>query len=158
VSVALWRVAADTPDWSADDMAGKGAAAKGGRWNVAGEHVTYASTSISLAAWETRAHLGLLGTKLPFNRILVRIDVPDDVWAARRTLARPPPVGWDVIPEGRVSRALGSAWLASGASALFCVPSVIVEEEDNVLVNPAHADATRLAVTRVRRFLYDQRV
>lgn len=157
MSVALWRVAADTPDWSADDMAGK-AAAKGGRWNVAGEHVTYTSTSISLAAWETRAHLGLLGTKLPFNRILVRIDVPDDVWASRRTLARPLPVGWDVIPEGRVSRALGSAWLASGASALFCVPSVIVEEEDNVLVNPAHADATRLAVTRVRRFLYDLRV
>ena len=48
--VRLWRIASDTPDWSADDMGGKGAAVKGARWNHAREHVTYASTSISLAA------------------------------------------------------------------------------------------------------------
>lgn len=158
MTVSLWRIASDTPDWTADDMAGKGAATTGGRWNANGEHVTYTSTSISLAAWETRAHLGRLGTKLPFNRILVRIDVPDDVWAARENVAPPLPVGWDVVPEGRVSRAIGSAWLARGSSALLCVPSVIVNEEVNVLVNPAHADASRLVVHRVRRFFYDHRV
>jgi len=158
MTVSLWRIAADTPDWSADDMAGKGAAAKGARWNAPGEHVTYTSTSISLAAWETRAHLGRLAARLPFNRILVRIDVPDDTWARRQHLARPLPVGWNVVPEGRTSRALGSAWLASGTSALLCVPSVIVEEEDNVLVNSAHPDSAKLRVTRMRRFIYDARI
>jgi RES domain-containing protein len=58
VTVSLWRVAADTPQWSAEDMAGKGAAHKSARWNNAGEHVTYTATSVSLAAWETRAHFG----------------------------------------------------------------------------------------------------
>lgn len=158
MTIALWRIATDTPEWTADDMAGKGAAAKGGRWNAPGEQVTYASTFISLAAWETRAHLGRLATALPFNRILLRIDVPDDVWASRETLERPLPVGWNVIPEGKVSRALGSAWLTAGRSALLCAPSVIVDEEDNVLINPAHADAAGLRVTRVRRFQYDHRV
>jgi RES domain-containing protein len=158
VTVALWRIATDTPDWTADDLAGKGAAARGGRWNAAGERVTYSSSSISLAAWETRAHLGRLATQLPFNRILVRIDVPDDVWARRETLAPPLPVGWNVIPEGRVSRHLGSAWLARRSSALLCVPSVVVAEEHNVLINPAHPDAARLAVTRLRRFHFDHRV
>jgi RES domain-containing protein len=38
------------------------------------------------------------------------------------------------------------------------VPSVIVNEEDNVLINPTHPDATKLVASRVRRFLYDQRV
>lgn len=158
MTVSLWRIASDTPDWSAEDLAGKGAAHKGARWNAAGEHVTYTSTSVSLAAWETRAHLGPLGTKLPFNRILVRIDVPDDVWAARETAPLPLPVGWNVVPEGRVSRALGSAWLAKGSSALLCVPSVIINEEMNVLLNPAHADTARLVTHRERRFIYDQRV
>jgi len=139
-------------------MAGKGAASKGGRWNVAGEHATYASTSISLAAWETRAHLGKTGTKLPFNRFLVRIDVPEDLWAARIRVAIPLPVGWDAIPEGMVSRSLGSAWLEASGSALFAVPSVIIEEEDNIVINPAHIDAKRLKATKVRRFLYDHRV
>lgn len=50
----------------------------------------------------------------------------------------------DVVPEGRVSRALGSAWLARQSSALLCVPSVIIQEEVNVLVSPSHVDAKRL--------------
>lgn len=139
-------------------MAGKGAAHKGGRWNAPGEHVTYASTSISLAAWETRAHLGRSGAQLPFNRFLVRIDVPDSVWAGRTQFPRPLPVGWNAIPEGAVSRSIGSAWLTAGASALLVVPSVIIEEEDNVLINPAHPDARELVPEKVRRFLYDHRV
>lgn len=151
-------------------MGGRGAAAKGARWNHAREQVSYTSTSISLAAWETRAHLGQAGARLPFNRYLVRIDVPDDVWATRTGVATTPapsrptslpaslPVGWDAIPEGIVSRNLGSAWLASGRSVLFVVPSVVIEEENNVLINPAHPDSTRLAAVKVRRFLYDHRV
>ena len=157
MTVSLWRIAADTPLWTAEDMAGKGAAHKGARWNHAGEHVAYTSTSISLAAWETRAHLGR-GAGLPWNRYLVRVDVPDDVWTAREIMTRPPAVGWDAIPEGLVSRAAGSAWLGLGRTALLAVPSVIVVEEDNVLINPAHPDAKRIAATKVRRFVYDHRV
>jgi RES domain-containing protein len=157
VTVSLWRVASDTPQWSADDLSGKGAAAKGARWNHPGEFVTYASTSIALAAWETRAHFGRAG-RLPWNRYLVRIDVPDVIWAARHILKRPPAVGWDAIPEGPVSRNAGSAWLRGGKTALLAVPSVIVEEEDNVLINPAHADAAGITATKLRRFGYDPRV
>lgn len=49
MTVSLWRIASDTPSYTAEDMAGKGAASSGARWNHAGEHVTYAATSISLA-------------------------------------------------------------------------------------------------------------
>ncbi len=157
MTVSLWRIATDTPLWTAEDMAGKGAAHKGARWNHAGEHVTYTATSVSLAAWETRAHFGK-GAKLPWNRYLVRVDVPDDVWAAREWLPRPPAVGWDAIPEGLVSRAAGSAWLSAGRTALLGVPSVIIVEEDNVLINPAHSEAKRIMAVKVRRFVYDHRV
>jgi RES domain-containing protein len=139
-------------------MDGKGAASKGGRWNSPGEHVTYASTSISLAAWETRAHLGRTGTKLPFNRFLVRVYVPDDVWAMRMNVPTPLAVGWNAIPEGMVSRSIGSNWLASSSTALLVVPSVIIEEEGNVIINPAHPDTKKLKAVKVRRFLYDHRV
>lgn len=138
-------------------MSGKGAASRGARWNHAGERVTYASTSISLAAWETRTHFGR-GGALPWNRFLVRIDVPDDIWSARERLPLPPPVGWNAIPEGLVSRELGSAWLKSGRAALWVMPSAIIEDESNILLNPAHVDAARLTATKVRRFVYDPRV
>lgn len=138
-------------------MSGKGAASKGARWNHIGELVTYAATSISLAAWETRAHFGR-GAALPWNRFLVRIDVPDDVWAARQMLSRPPPVGWNAIPEGVVSRNEGSTWLKTGASALLAVPSVIIDEEDNILINASHVDSVRIVASKIRRFVYDHRV
>lgn len=157
MTVSLWRIAADTPLWTAEDMGGKGAAHKGARWNNAGEHVIYTAMSISLAAWETRAHFGK-GSKLPWNRYLVRVDVPDDVWVAREILSRPPAIGWDAIPEGLVSRTAGSAWLGSRRTVLLAVPSVIIAEEENVLINPAHADARRITATKVRRFIYDHRV
>ena len=157
MTVALWRVAGDTPDWLAEDLGGIGAAVRGARWNHPGDRVAYAATSIALAAWETRAHFGR-GAVLPWNRFLVRIDVPDDVWAARTVLPRPAPVGWDAIPEGLVSRNAGSAWLKSRRSALLAVPSVIVAEDDNVLIDPAHADAARIVATKLRRFVYDPRV
>jgi RES domain-containing protein len=157
LSVHLWRVASDTPSWTADDLSGRGAAHQGARWNHPGERVTYAASSISLAAWETRAHFGQ-GMALPWNRFLVRIDVPDAVWAARQTLRRPLPAGWNAIPEGQVSRNAGSAWLKSADSALLVLPSVIIKEEDNVLINPLHADASRIVAAKLRRFLYDHRV
>jgi len=80
------------------------------------------------------------------------------VWAVRATLPRPLAVGWDAIPEGLVSRAAGSGWLSAGRTALLIVPSVIILEEDNVLINPAHPDGKRVAATKVRRFIYDHRV
>jgi RES domain-containing protein len=158
VTTSLWRIASDTPAWLADDLSGEGAAAQSGRWNFEREHVSYASTSIALAAWETCAHLGRSGVSLPFNRYLVRIDVPDEVWSKRAMVATPLPVGWKAIPEGRVSRAIGSAWLASGQDALLLVPSVVIEEETNVLINPVHTDSARITSTKLRRFLFDHRV
>ena len=157
MTLRLWRVATDTPQWTAEDMAGKGAAHRGARWNHVGEHVVYSATSIALAAWETRAHLGKAAA-LPWNRYLVRLDVPDELWATRETLPRPLPVGWDAIPEGLVSRAAGSGWLVAARTALLAVPSVIIAEEDHVLINPAHPDAMRIAAIKLRRFVYDPRV
>jgi RES domain-containing protein len=61
-------------------------------------------------------------------------------------------------PEGLASRRLGSEWLSAAPSALLAVPSAIVEEERNVLVDPLHPDARRLFASKVRRFLYDPRV
>ncbi len=139
-------------------MAGKGAAHKGGRWNGPGGHVAYAAISISLAAWETRAHLSRSSAQLPFNRLLVRVDVPDDVWARHTQLPRPLPWAGTPFPKARCPRSIGSAWLAAGTSALLVVPSVIIEEEGNVLINSTHPDARELVPEKVRRFLYDHRV
>jgi RES domain-containing protein len=157
MTMQLWRIATDTPHYRADDLSGTGAKITGGRWNRPGTALVYAAESIALAALETVVHL-TGGMALPLNRILVRIDVPDDEWAARAVFDRAIGVGWDVEPPGIVSLDWGDAWAASGTSLLAEVPSVVVPESSNVLINPAHASLLALRVSRVRRWTYDGRL
>ncbi len=157
MSVSVWRIATDTPAYEAHDLSGKGAELKGGRWNRAGRPVVYAASNIALACLETVVHLNQAG--LPLNRYLVRIDLPDGVWAARRILmVADLAVGWSAIPEGKVSLDVGDAWLVAGNSALLLVPSAIVPEEMNVLINVRHPDAANIQATKLRPWLYDSRV
>ena len=153
---ALWRIAADTPDYTADDLGGKGAELSGGRWNTRGTPLVYASSTRALACLETVVHLGG-GLALPLNRYLVCLEVPADVWAARTVLDAAAHVGWDALPPGRVSIAWGTAWAQAGASCLAEVPSVIVPEESNLLINPRHPEARRVTAHKLRRWLYAPR-
>jgi len=157
VTIAVWRIATDTPDYEADDLSGAGAEATGGRWNRAGRPVLYASTTIALACLETLVHTNI--SQLPLNRFLVRLEVPYDVWAARQEETRATlPVGWSAVPEGKVSLDRGDAWLVGGKSALLLVPSVVVPEEANVLLNPKHGDAKRVTAAKIRGWFYDGRI
>jgi RES domain-containing protein len=106
---------------------------------------------------ETLVHLG--AGALPLNRYLVRIDIPDDVWAAAELLdISTAPAGWDALPAGRASIACGTVWLASKRSACLMVPSTITPEESNVLINPAHPDSAKITAQKVRKWLYDARL
>lgn len=160
MSVVIWRIGTDTPDYTADDLTGAGAKITGGRWNRAGIAVTYASESIALACLETLVHLG--AQALPFNRYLVRIEIPDDFFAIRMKFEYLAPdtarVGWDALPAGKISIDFGSNWILSDAFAILDIPSVVIPEERNYLINPAHPDAASIRAVKQRRFTYDSRL
>lgn len=151
----VWRIATGTPDYTADDLHGKGAKISGGRWNRKGNAMLYCGTTISLAVLETFVHLQAGG--LPLNRYLVEIDIPAQVWKKARHFTHPP-IGWDAIPTGKVSLDEGDNWLRSNSCAVALVPSVIVAEEFNVLINPAHADSIHINARKVRKWTYDPRL
>ena len=44
------------------------------------------------------------------------------------------------------------------ASAVLRVPSVIVPEEYNVLINPLHPDSKAITAVKTRKWLYDPRL
>ena len=149
-----FRIASHTRDYAATDLSGSGAAAVGGRWNRVGTPMVYASSTISLAVLETMAHLG--SGSLPLNRYIVALDIPQKLLDA--AIVAEPPEGWDAEPASLTSLDLGEAWAKGGASALLCVPSVIVPEEWNILINPLHRDARRIKASIVRKQQYDRRI
>ncbi|HSI60791.1 MAG TPA: RES family NAD+ phosphorylase [Ideonella sp.] len=151
----LWRIAAETRHYKADDLSGAGAAKSPGRWNDHGEAVIYTAPTIAIAVLETAAHIDDAG--LPLNRYLVELDVPDEVWAAREQIAPAAlPPTWAAIPAGRASVKTGSAWLASGRSAILLVPSVVVPEEQAALINPKHPASQGITARVVRLFEYNR--
>lgn len=151
----LWRIAAETRNYRADDLSGRGAAASPGRWNEDGQVALYTAPTIAIAVLETAAHVDDAG--LPLNRYLVRLDVPDGVWAAREILdVASLPLTWSAIPAGRASVKIGADWLRGGTAPILVVPSVIVPEEAATLLNPAHPLAAGIAAASVRLFEYNR--
>ena len=151
----LWRIAAETRKYGADDLSGAGAAKNPGRWNDDGQPAVYAAPTIAMAVLETAAHVDDSG--LPLNRYLVRIEVPDSVWAARHvTDVSGLSATWSAIPAGRVSVQAGADWLRGMTTAILQVPSVIVPEEPIALINPLHPDAKTIVARIVRLFEYNR--
>jgi len=148
----VWRIAADAPAYTADDLTGTGAKLSGGRWNRKGTPMIYAASNRALACLETMVHLNV--GDLPLNRYLVELAIPEKLFAAAARFNAQHHVGWDAIPEGLVSLEAGQGWIKQSTSAVMIVPSVIVPEEFNVLINPAHPDARAITANKVRKWLY----
>jgi RES domain-containing protein len=55
-------------------------------------------------------------------------------------------------------QAVGDAWIESRRSALLRVPSWIVPESYNVLINPVHPDAALIQLGPIRPFQFDRRL
>jgi RES domain-containing protein len=156
VDFTLWRIGTDTPDYEAQDLSGKGAEKSGGRWNRVGTPLVYSSETRALACLETLVHLAK--HPLPLNRYLVKITVPGAAWKAAAVLDGTTLVGWDAEPAGKASLDWGTDWARGSSSLLARVPSVVVAEEFNVLINPAHPDISTVKAQKVRKWLYDVRL
>jgi len=153
---SLWRIGTDSSHYTAIDVSGKGGEITGGRWNRKGTAVLYTSESVALACLETLVNLNASG--LPLKRYLIEIRVPVAIWARRTIIDIPHNIGWDAAPAGKVSLDWGDEWLKSQSSLLAVVPSVVVSIENNILINPRHADAHKLTLVKLSRWTYDARL
>ncbi|MFP3501672.1 RES family NAD+ phosphorylase [Burkholderia sp. SIMBA_062] len=133
---------------------GTGAMLVGGRFNSPGRPVIYAASTFAGAMLEVLVHARI--GKVPKTHGWVEATVPDDVPVERHT-AETLPAGWNgaALQE---ARRFGDAWLTESRTALLVVPSVVVRAESNVLVNPAHPDATRIVVNEPQPVVWDERL
>jgi len=127
------------------NLAGEGARRYGGRWNAPGCPVVYAASSAALAVLEVRVHLDLTPDLLPDDYVLLTIDFRD--------LVVEPVTSMPADPAG-----FGDAWLREQRTPVLQVPSAIVPESPNLLLNPAHPAAVQANIVGKRRFAFDRRL
>ena len=148
----LWRVVKRKHASTAFD--GKAAQRFGGRWNSPGRRAVYASATKSLAVLEILVHIDV-GRRLP-RLVAFTFDVDDEL--VDRLPAARLPRHWRTSRGLEVTQRIGDEWLASGHALGLAVPSAIVPEESNYLLNAAHPRFGRMKFGRPMPFLLDPRL
>ena len=134
---------------------GEGARRYGGRWNPPGTAVVYTSATLSLAALELFVRLD--PEEEPDDLVAIPVEVPDSVRVTALELAGLPE-DWRLIPPSEETRSLGADWIGGLATALLSVPSAVIPQERNYLVNPAHPDFAQVALAAPQPFTFDPRM
>jgi len=76
----------------------------------------------------------------------------------KKVVAANLPPGWQDSPPTALTQAIGDAWVLSGETAILAVPSVLIPEETNFLLNPAHPDFSKIVIHPPDPFVFDLRV
>ena len=134
---------------------GEGARRYGGRWNHVGTSVVYTSGSLSLAALELFVHVDI--DIVPPNLVAIQAEVPDTLTIETVKIANLPR-DWRRYPAPEALKDIGTAWAATGSTAFLAVPSAVIPEERNYLLNPAHRDFKRIRIHKPVPFRFDPRM
>ena len=137
----------------ADDLSGNGSRFFGGRWNSEGRPMLYLASSRSLAILESLAHI--TPTNAPDEYMLLTIEAPDDFIAVSIDLL---PDQWNEYPESNMTKQIGNAFLQRNEYLLLKVPSALVPEEFNYLMNPLHPNAAQVKVIKKSPYTFDDRL
>jgi RES domain-containing protein len=125
------------------------------RWHSLGRRIVYLAESPAGALLEVLVHLELDADSLPSSYRLLKIEAPDRIEFQQLSSADLPK-RWAADPS--ITREIGDRWLAARETALLRVPSAIVPETFNVLLNPEHADSRQLKVVSHHKHPWDQRL
>ncbi|HEX7961506.1 MAG TPA: RES family NAD+ phosphorylase [Terriglobales bacterium] len=148
----FWRICRRA--YAAEAATGEGARLFGGRWNSRGLRVVYASTSLALAAIET--FVNLEPNLQPPDLVSIEGKIPDGIEPTRLDL-NALPVHWQLTRDESLCR-FGDEWIQRRHSVALLVPSAAIRADWNILLNPAHADFSKIKFSEPQPFEFDARM
>src|SRR3569832_2372386 len=151
----MWVYRLIKQKYADDPLDPQGAKLLGGCWFCLGFFVVFVSDSFAFAALEMVVHLHRSDILNRF--VLCKILLADE---AIMTLAMDTlPPDWREDPPPSSTIAIGDEWLSSGESLALAVPSTIVPQQFNLIINPKHPDFGTLRDSVViERFIFDARL
>jgi RES domain-containing protein len=134
VSKIIWRICEATFAESA--FSGEGASIVGGRWNSKGKRMVYTAEHLSLAILEVFVHLNVPTVERDFF-VAIKAEVPANLEIEYMNIDRLPS-DWYRSSSKSSLQALGDEWIDSARTPILAIPSAIVPQEFNYLINPLH--------------------
>ncbi len=146
----VYRLATETYK---NDLSGNGAKLFGGRWNSVGLPVLYTTENISLAVLEILVRTDTYTIPLTYH--LIKIDIPDSIQPLSITSAKLKKEWKDDLGY---TQWMGDEFIKSNEILLLKVPSAVVDEENNFIINSRHTDFNKVKSIAVKKFLFDKRL
>ena len=146
----IYRLAIETYK---NDLSGTGSKLFGGRWNSVGLAVLYTTQNISLAVLEILVRTDM--QTIPISYHLIKIDIPN---AIEPQLISSDKLKKDWKNDIGYTQWMGDEFIKSANSLLLKVPSAIVDEENNYVINPKHNDFKKVKIVKVNKFQFDKRL
>jgi RES domain-containing protein len=147
--IEAWRI--DRSIYRATAFTGEGARLYGGRWNSQDVSVVYVAEHRSLAMLELLVHM-----RKPKDYELYSVKFDESL--VQELAAENLPSNWDVEPPTTETQEIGDNWVLSATSAVLSVPSAVVPEERNYLLNPRHADFGQIKIDSPVPCYFDPRL
>ncbi len=135
-----------SPTEFADDLSGTGSAKSAGRWNKTGTPCLYTSDSRALALCE--CVLGTSGDDKPDELAIVTYDIPDELTIVE-LLEADLPGHWPQNPPPLECQEMGNQYLEKADYVAIRVPSSIVPNEYNYVLNPNARDFGRIRIVEI---------
>jgi RES domain-containing protein len=147
----------DRKKYLKDTLKGIGASMSSSfRWNSEHTRMVYTSESRALALLEIAAHLnGVM--EIPTDRYLVEIEIPDTLKIQTLSIADLPK-NWNAHPPSVFTQNFGDSFVQKLKAPVLKVPSSIVPQEFNLLINPYHPDAHKIEIISKERLAFDPRI
>jgi RES domain-containing protein len=124
------------------------------RWNNKGSFVIYTAESRSLACLENLVHRSGEGDNSLYKEMIIQI--PDSLEITLIDLKKIKP-DWQKIENYGYCRNMAADWLSDGNTAILKVPSVLVKNEFNFILNPNHPHFKKFKLTGAEDFIFDPR-
>ncbi|ANH82253.1 hypothetical protein A8C56_15930 [Niabella ginsenosidivorans] len=136
-----------------EDISGFGAFLFGGRWNSKGVYALYTFEHISLAALEIVVNFDRGLYSLRMNYYLLTIEVPESPGVQ----VQPAILKDKWVEDMEYTQFMGDQFLLHRSHLMMRVPSAIIPEESDVLLNPQHPDFKKVKITASRPYGLDNR-
>lgn len=137
----------------AQDLSGRGAALYGGRWNSKDTYIVYTAENHALALLEAVVHMGRMPAS---NYCMAAIEIPDD--SIQPFQADKLPQDWQTNPPPDFLKIIGDHFIRSNKYLALKIPSALMMEEHNYLLNPAHPLFKKVKIISKRPIRIDERL
>lgn len=137
----------------ASDLSGEGARLFGGRWNKKEYPCIYTAASRALALLEYTVNVSI--DEMPLVLSMLSLEIPDDIITI--DLADLPD-NWNESPAPAATKDIGTKFLINGLAPILKLPSVIIPQEFNYLLNTKHALSKEFKIVEINEFFYDPRI